>query len=147
MHEKIQQIVSKREREFTTADFIRAALHQQLDQQVEILGSKAHQVRTFQQQAERLSAQLRHAEGQLRLLMAVNLHLLLLVSAVVMGHIKAVEHGAAQAGAPLARQPILPQTLLDHALRLATGGEGRETLRQIAEAAANLSKTQSDRNP
>ena len=124
-------MLATHERRYTRTELIRDALRRYLDQETEVLGSKAHQVKTFQKHAETLQTQLNMLEQRLMALQQTHLQLSLLVYSILVGHVRGVEQLAAQNGKPLPQKSIATQTLLEHALRLTQSGEGRSMLAQI----------------
>jgi hypothetical protein len=123
---KVDQVVTqqrKQQRDYTTADLVRAAIRQLIDQQAEIMGSKAHQVRTFKFQADRLVHHLDTLEARLALLGNITLQLLATVSAV---QLKSSRPASA----------VDPQGLIDLAVRAAHGATGQATWQHIARLAA-----------
>ncbi|MBZ0316587.1 MAG: hypothetical protein K8L91_09225 [Anaerolineae bacterium] len=96
-----------------------------------MLGSKAHQVKTFQKHVETLQTQLNTMEQRVMSLQQTHLQLSLLVYSILVGHVRGVEQQATQNGKPLPQKSVSTQTLLEHTLRLAQSGEGRSMLAQI----------------
>ncbi|MBI5928208.1 MAG: hypothetical protein HY862_02785 [Chloroflexi bacterium] len=128
---RLEQLLATRDRAYTRADLIRDALRHYLDQEAEVLGSKAHQVKTFQKQTDALQNLLKVMEQRLLALQQAHLQLSLLVFSILVGHVRGVEQVATQSGQPLPQKSVATQTLLEHALRLAQSGEGRSMLEQI----------------
>ena len=54
MRDRLQQIVSKHGREFTESDLIREAIRHYLDDQEDIIGSRRHFQKSFQDRIDRL---------------------------------------------------------------------------------------------
>jgi len=54
MHERLMLLVSKRDRTTTEADLIRDAIRRYLDEQEQIIGSRRHFTRTFQDRIDKL---------------------------------------------------------------------------------------------
>jgi metal-responsive CopG/Arc/MetJ family transcriptional regulator len=131
LNQKLEQLIAKRERSYTRADLIRDAIRRFVDEEAEVLGSKAHQARTFQKSVEQITEQLIQMEQRLATLNQVQLQLCLLVFSILVSHVRAVEQAAVQTGAALPQKNVSPQTLLDHALRLTQSGEGQSALAQI----------------
>jgi hypothetical protein len=129
---KVDQVVKqtrKRQGDYTTADLVRQAIRQMIDQQEEVLGSKAHQVRTFKKHADHLEARLVAVERRLSLLSSVTLQLLAIVSAV---QLKAT-----------GQSEVDPQRLIELAIRAAVGDKGIATLNELKTLAARVPPTES----
>ncbi|CAG0975595.1 hypothetical protein ANRL2_01986 [Anaerolineae bacterium] len=131
LDKRLEQVLATHERGYTRAELIRDALRRYLDQESEVLGSKAHQTKTFQKHVEVLQTQLGAMEQRLTALQQTHLQLSLLVYSILVGHVRGVEQQATQNGSPLPQKSVSTQTLLEHALRLAQSGEGRSILAQI----------------
>ncbi len=131
LDKRLEQVLATHERGYTRAELIRDALRRYLDQETEVLGSKAHQVKTFQKHVETLQTQLNTLEQRLMALQQTHLQLSLLVYSILVGHVRGVEQLAAQNGKPLPQKSIVTQTLLEHALRLTQSSEGRSMLAQV----------------
>src|SRR5579885_666529 len=54
MQDRLQQLVSKHGREFSESDLIREAIRRYLDDQEDIIGSRRHFAKTFQDRVDRL---------------------------------------------------------------------------------------------
>ncbi|MCI0708663.1 MAG: hypothetical protein L0154_00730 [Chloroflexi bacterium] len=123
LKDHLDQVIHQRRREnprFRMSDLIREAVRIVIDNDSQIMGSRAYQVRTFQRQADRLAADIQTAEQTIALLQNVNLQLLAIVSALSLK----------QQG-----REIEPQQLIELAVKAAQGDKARQTLKQLKSAA------------
>ncbi|MCI0713725.1 MAG: hypothetical protein L0154_26440 [Chloroflexi bacterium] len=119
LKDHLDQVISQRRKKnprYRMSDLIREAVRHVIDNDSQIMGSKAHQVRTFQRQADRLAANIQTAEQTVALLQNVNLQLLAIVSALSLK----------QQG-----RDIEPQQLIDLAIKSAQGDKARQTLQHL----------------
>jgi hypothetical protein len=108
------------------SDVLREALRAFVDQEEEILGSKAHQVKTFKRVADDLSQQLIEAEERLSLLLSVILQLMTIASTIQIKHLQ--------------QKDLDPQRLIETAIKSAVGDKGLATLQDIQALAEQLGK-------
>ncbi len=77
MQARLQQLLSKHGREFTESDLIREAVRRYLDEQEDIIGSRRHFSKTFQDRVDRLQIALEFQLNVLLYLVATGFALLL----------------------------------------------------------------------
>lgn len=70
MHSRLEQLVSKQGRDITESDLIREAIRLYLDEQQDIIGSRRHFARSFQDRIDRLEYTLEFHLNVLLLLLA-----------------------------------------------------------------------------
>jgi Arc/MetJ-type ribon-helix-helix transcriptional regulator len=95
MHNRLQQLLSKQGREVSESDLIREAIRYYLDNQEEMLASRRHFTKTFQDRIDRLE-------------LALTFHLNILLHLVAAGFSLLL--------AAVARQKIPAQTLIQNAV-------------------------------
>jgi Arc/MetJ-type ribon-helix-helix transcriptional regulator len=81
MQMRLQQLVSKHGREFTESDLIREAVRRYLDEQEDIIGSRRHFGKAFQDRVDRLQIALEFQLNVLLYLVATGFALLLQAAA------------------------------------------------------------------
>ena len=81
MQKRLQQLVSKHGREFSESDFIREAIRRYLDEQDDIIGSRRHFLKTFQDRMDRLQIALDFQINVLLYVVATGFSLLLQAAA------------------------------------------------------------------
>ncbi len=106
MWDHLHQIATNRGRDCTENSLMREAIRTFLDEQTEVIGSRRHFQKSFQQRIDQLDAQARQNAGQqtqlLSFYLTVVIHLLALGLAPLLHH--------------LTKTPITPQQLIQKAI-------------------------------
>ena len=115
----IDQIVHrsrKDDRTYSISDFLRDAIRSFIDQQADVLGSRAFQVRTVGKHIDRLQEHINTLENRLALSQQVLLQLLAITASVQLEKLG---------------QKVKPQQLIDVSIQSATSNDGRALLEYL----------------
>jgi hypothetical protein len=105
LRDRIEQVVKKQPRDTTVADFIREALRAHLDGQADLIGSRAHFYRAFQQRIDALEVRLNQLEAAQTFYLNVILSLLSISASITVSQ--------------LSGKQVSAEKLIEHALQIA----------------------------
>ena len=122
----LDQIVRQRHKhnpKYRISDLVRDALRAVVDDEAEILGSRAHQVRTVGKHVNRLQQEINRLMAQLAFTQQVLLQMLAITSAVQLDH---------------QGQKVTPQQLITMCIKAASAADGQSLQAQLQKIAKDL---------